>query len=86
MERFYFLFISPLLANIWYYLNPDGSMKTGWLNDNGKTYYLNGSGAMLTGWQEIGGLYYFFHADGHKAVNEYISGFYVDYNGVWQRP
>ena len=72
--------------NIWYYLNPDGSMKTGWLNDNGKTYYLNGSGAMLTGWQEIGGLYYFFHADGHKAVNEYISGFYVDYNGVWQRP
>ena len=72
--------------NIWYYLNPDGSMKTGWLTDNGKTYYLNTSGAMLTGWQEIGGLYYFFHADGHKAVNEYISGFYVDHNGVWQRP
>ena len=72
--------------NIWYYLNPDGSMKTGWLTDNGKTYYLNASGAMLTGWQEVGGLYYFFHGDGHKAVNEYISGFYVDHNGVWQRP
>lgn len=72
--------------NIWYYLNPDGSMKTGWLIDNGKTYYMNASGAMLTGWQEIGGLYYFFYADGHKAVNEYIDGFYVDYNGVWQRP
>ena len=72
--------------NIWYYLNPDGSMKTGWLTDNGKTYYLNASGAMLTGWQEVGGLYYFFHGDGHKAVNEYISGFYVDHKGVWQRP
>ncbi|MBE5972477.1 MAG: N-acetylmuramoyl-L-alanine amidase family protein [Lachnoclostridium sp.] len=72
--------------NTWYYLNPDGSMKTGWLIDNGKTYYLNAGGAMLTGWQEIGGLYYFFYADGHKAANEYINGFYVDYNGVWQRP
>lgn len=72
--------------NIWYYLNPDGSMKTGWLTDKGKTYYLNANGAMLTGWQEIGGSYYFFHGDGHKAVNEYISGFYVDYNGVWKRP
>ncbi|MBR5266629.1 MAG: N-acetylmuramoyl-L-alanine amidase family protein [Lachnospiraceae bacterium] len=72
--------------NTWYYLNPDGSMKTGWLIDNGKTYYLNPGGAMLTGWQEIGGLYYYFYADGHKAVNETISGFYVDYNGVWQRP
>lgn len=70
----------------WYYLNPDGSMKTGWLVDNGKTYYLDQSGVMLTGWQEIGGLYYYFYADGHKAVNETISGFYVDYNGVWQRP
>ncbi len=72
--------------NIWYYLNPDGSMQTGWLMENGKTYYLNASGAMVTGWQEVGGLYYFFYADGHKAINEYIGGFYVDYNGVWHRP
>ena len=50
------------------------------------TMVVNASGAMLTGWQEVGGLYYFFHGDGHKAVNEYISGFYVDHKGVWQRP
>ena len=61
-------------------------MKTGWLVDNGNTYYLGSNGVMFTGWQEIGGLYYYFYEDGHKAVNETISGFYVDYNGVWQRP
>ena len=72
--------------NIWYYLNPDGSMQTGWLTVDGKTYYMEASGAMQTGWKEIGGQYYYFHADGHKAVNEVISGFYVDHNGVWKRP
>ena len=31
----------------WYYLNADGSMKTGWLKDtNGKWYYLNNDGSM----------------------------------------
>ena len=72
--------------NIWYYLNPDGSMQTGWLTVDGKTYYMDETGAMQTGWKEISGQYYYFHADGHKAVNEVISGFYVDYNGVWKRP
>lgn len=72
--------------NTWYYLNGDGAMQTGWLKDGDKTYYLDQSGAMLTGWKEIGGSYYYFHSDGHKAVNEVISGFYVDQNGVWKRP
>lgn len=72
--------------NIWYYLNPDGSMKTGWLTENGLTYYMQASGAMATGWKEVGGNYYYFYPDGHKAVNEVISGFYVDQNGVWKRP
>lgn len=34
----------------WYYLNSDGSMKTGWLADGDKWYYLNKTGAMQTGW------------------------------------
>ena len=72
--------------NIWYYLNPDGAMHTGWLTVDGKTYFMNESGAMQTGWKEVGGQYYYFYPDGHKAVNEVISGFYVDVNGIWHRP
>ena len=31
----------------WYYLNEDGSMKTGWHKDtNGHWYYLNSNGSM----------------------------------------
>ena len=30
----------------WYYLNQDGRMKTGWLQDGGKRYYLNSDGSM----------------------------------------
>lgn len=41
---------------------------------------------MATGWQEIDGQIYYFYPDGHKAANEWISGFYVDPNGVWNRP
>lgn len=72
--------------NVWYYLNPDGAMKTGWMTEGNKTYYLESSGAMATGWKEVDGQFYYFYPDGHKAVNEVISGFYVDYNGVWKRP
>ena len=32
----------------WYYLNEDGSMKTGWIqsSSSGKWYYLNSDGSM----------------------------------------
>lgn len=72
--------------NIWYYLDPDGAMHTGWLTVNGATYYMENNGAMATGWKEVDGQFYYFYPDGHKAVNEVISGFYVDHNGIWHRP
>lgn len=72
--------------DIWYYLNNDGSMATGWVTVNDKTYYMTESGAMATGWKEVNGEFYYFYPDGHKAINEVISGFYVDYNGIWHRP
>ncbi len=75
-----------LYNDTWYFLNPDGGMATGWISVNGQTYYMETSGAMATGWTQIGGQYYYFYPDGHKAVNEVISGFYVDMNGIWQRP
>lgn len=70
----------------WYYLKDDGAMATGWVIDGDKTYYMESNGAMITGWKEIDGEFYYFHPDGHKAVNEVINGFYVDYNGIWHRP
>ena len=72
--------------NVWYYLNGNGAMATGWINVNNVHYYMDASGAMATGWTEVAGQWYYFYPDGHKAANEYISGFYVDQNGVWHRP
>jgi len=51
-----------------------------------RIYYLGDNGEMATGWKEVDGQMYYFYPDGHKAVNEYISGFYVDLNGVWKKP
>ncbi len=70
----------------WYYLKDDGAMATGWIQLADKTYYLGDNGQMVTGWKEVDGQMYYFYPDGHKAVNEYISGFYVDLNGVWKKP
>jgi len=70
----------------WYYLKDDGAMATGWIQLADKTYYLGDNGQMVTGWKEVDGQMYYFYPDVHKAVNEYISGFYVDLNGVWKKP
>lgn len=55
-------------SNNWYYLNSDGSMKTGWLLDNGKWYYLNDNGTMITGTKTINGTVYKFNDDGTLIV------------------
>lgn len=73
-------------GNDWYYLMDDGAMARGWIQLGDKSYYLNESGVMLTDWQKIDDQMFYFYPDGHKAVNEYISGFYVDLNGVWRKP
>ena len=43
---------------------PDGTMLTGWINDNGNRFYLDTDGKMLTGWQTIGGKRFCFGEDG----------------------
>lgn len=36
------------LNNNWYYLNKNGTLQTGWLQDSvGKWYYLNSDGTMM---------------------------------------
>jgi len=52
----------------WYYLNADGSMRTGWLLDSGKWYYLNTNGTMQTGWLIYSNSKYYLNADGSMAT------------------
>ena len=73
-------------GNTWYFLLDSGEMAVGWIQLGNQSYYLFENGAMATGWQEIDGQIYYLYPDGHKAVDEWISGFYVDSNGVWKRP
>lgn len=78
-------------GNKWYFLNPnptdqEGVMLTGWIQVNGQVYYLDGSGAMVEGWYKVGdNWYYFWPSSGNRATDTYISGFYVDGNGVWKK-
>lgn len=62
-------------ADKWYYLNDDGSMKTGWLKDNNKWYYLNDNGTMQVGWLIYSNSKYYLGTDGAMtAGNQTIDG------------
>ena len=67
----------------WYFLNDEGVMQTGWLQQNGKWFYLKPNGAMAAGWQKIDGKWYFFRKNGEMASSEWISGYWIGKNGVW---
>ena len=70
----------------WFYFNSDGSMKTGWLYDNGSWYYLNGNGTMKTGWLNDNGTWYFLYGNGAMASNTWISNkYYVNRSGAWTK-
>lgn len=66
-----------------YYLQADGNMATGWLNNNGKWYYLGTDGAMKTGWQLINGKWYCLDLQGVMAYDTTINGYKIDANGAW---
>ena len=53
-----------------YYLDSEGMMATGWLEEDGKTYYLDEDGIMQTGEVEIDGIFYTFDAYGVKTGEE----------------
>lgn len=55
----------------WYYIGPDGFMRTGWIELLGRRYYLDESGAMVSGTtREIDGVTYTFDESG--AVQEAV--------------
>ena len=60
----------------YYFFREDGSLYTGWLEQNGSRYYLNTldnslQGAMFTGWLIREGKTYFLDADGVMATGWY---------------
>ena len=80
----------------WYYLQPNagapqGSMKTGWLLENGRWYFLDTRaggpmGSMKVGWQWIDGKCYYLDPvqGGALAVNTITpDGYRVNENGAW---
>lgn len=66
-----------------YYLQADGTMATGWLNNNEKWYYLGMDGGMKTGWVLDGSKYYYLYDDGAMAKNTTINGYKIDGTGAW---
>lgn len=66
-----------------YYLQADGSMATGWLNNNGKWYYLGSDGGMRTGWIFDGNKYYYLYSDGAMACSTKIGEYKVGADGAW---
>jgi glucan-binding YG repeat protein len=52
----------------WYYLNDDGSMRTGWLLDGERWYYLNTDGIMQTGTKTIDGKICKFNTSGALII------------------
>ena len=49
----------------WYFLNSEGIMLTGWIEENeGVWYWLEKNGAMAVGWRLIGGRWYYFASNG----------------------
>lgn len=83
-------------GGFWYYLMPEqgapqGAMKTGWLQNNGKWYFLDTraggpQGSMLTGWQWIDGYcYYLDPAQGGAMASSCTTpdGYLVNASGAW---
>ena len=54
----------------WYYLNPDGSRATGWIQYGGSWYYLNTDGSMATGWIIDSGSKYYLNEDGTMQTKD----------------
>lgn len=54
----------------WYYLNNEGIMQTGWIQDKDKSwYYLNEQGELQTGWIQLKNIWYYLeeNSNGYKG-------------------
>ena len=72
----------------WYYMNGDGLVSKGWLNQSGKSYYLDDTtGKMITGWKSDSGKWYYFGSSGALSrgwINDNGTWYYSSQDGVMQ--
>ena len=88
-KRYYFYKDGHMASNTWVgsrYVTDDGSMKTGWFEQNGLWYYMDTNkgdswGKMKTGWQTIKNKRYYFYKDGHMAADTWVGGRYLTPDG-----
>jgi hypothetical protein len=72
-----------------YWLNGDGSWDTRysggkWASNSTGWWYTDSSGWYPTKqWLQIDGSWYYFKDNGYMAANEWVDGYYLDSNGVW---
>ena len=72
--------------NYWTYHRPDGTIITGWAQDQGHWYYLDPqyNGQMCYNcWKNINGSWYYFWGSGAMASNTYVGNYHVNADGVW---
>ena len=77
---------------VWYYMDENGTMQTGWQEVNGKWYFLNDSGRMQTGWLYRGNendkdIWYYMGTDGAMTTGwQKINGswYYMNESGRMQ--
>jgi FOG: Glucan-binding domain (YG repeat) len=93
-KYYYFDRSNYMLSNAWltdskknsYFLTADGSMATGWVQDNGYWYYTNSSGAMVTGWLQYKNNWYYLNNDGSMETERLLTAnkvYYFNSSGVW---
>lgn len=55
-----------------YLLNPDGSLKKGFFQENGESYYANGEKGLSRGWKEVDGKLYYFSPMDYRMYKDGI--------------
>jgi lysozyme len=61
------------VGDYWYFMEPNGAMKTGWYQDaNSKWYYLKDNGQMATGWIQLEDKWYYLYETTNANQGEYI--------------
>ena len=68
----------------WYYFSQNRCRSSGKWYVDGKYYYFSETGAMETGWKQINGKWYYFRKKyGDMAQSEYVDGYWLGEDGVW---
>jgi len=66
-----------------YFLASNGAMQTGWKKIDGSWYFFLPNGTMAVGWKKVQGKSYYFFSNGKMAQDEWIQGYHIKEDGLW---